>query len=290
MATATYNDVLLGKVAYGAHVEHEVFDLAKGGQFGWSPVYSEWQSNQAYVPRNLICIVLRTPGFFKIFGSEADKWRLAYRNMFEVHARKWEGFNATLTAEFADHQFGGGGNIQEELVDMKRERSSPKLNLVEKRGAPFQTMLDVIMRYGGMDPETKFALTSTLPNFKQFEKEANLPSWYTGSAIWFEPDINHSTVLHAWVGTNLFPKTAGQIDGVMDKTSGRSIRELDVEWTAITEYSRGAVKLAQALLNRIKITNADPYQRDHHLEDIEADDWLAAPAGYGVDEELAPRT
>lgn len=283
MSEQTYADVLLENTGYAVGANHLLNDVRKGSQFGWSPRFSQWMSSSADVPPNLVCVLLRSPGFFQVM-DDPSAWHMALKELFEVHARKWEGFNATLTAEFSDHQFGGGGEIQHELVDMKREPSVPKINLVDKRGAPFQMLHEYWMRYGGMDPATKVPLTSTLAKARtpEMKREASIAGWYTASALFFEPDRNFQDVVRAWTCVNMFPKSSGTVERNMDKTSARTQSELDIEYTAISDYSDGSIRLAQSLLERINILGADPKKRDNWITDPAPELW--GDGGYGVDD------
>ena len=55
---------LLGELAYAKGRKQPILDLTFDGQQGWSPNLTEWVSNQAYVRRNLICVLLEAPRFF----------------------------------------------------------------------------------------------------------------------------------------------------------------------------------------------------------------------------------
>lgn len=287
MAEQTYHDVLLEQSGYTANVKHAVADLGKGGAFGWSPVWSQWMSNQAERPNNLVCILLRSPGFFKAMNNP-QVWHRSLKHMFEVHARKWEGFNGTLTPEFAEHQFGGGGPVQHELVDVKYEPTTPKWNGVEKKGGPVELLTDYWIRYGGMDPFTKLPLTNTLPALingpdrEALKREAAIASWSTASAIFFEPDNNFQDVKRAWTVVNMFPKTGVPVERRMDKNSALELVEIDMEFTGMADYSDGSIALAQALLKRINIMNADPKMRDSWITNIDPT-LLATGGGFGVD-------
>ena len=52
-------DALLKNTAYARGSVNPILDLQYGGQMGYAPNYNEWVSNAAYVPRNLICLLLR---------------------------------------------------------------------------------------------------------------------------------------------------------------------------------------------------------------------------------------
>ena len=54
-------DALLGSSAFGVGANQPMLDPTYGGWFGFAPVMKEWISNQAYMRRNLIPILLEAP-------------------------------------------------------------------------------------------------------------------------------------------------------------------------------------------------------------------------------------
>jgi hypothetical protein len=71
---------LLGSQAFGAKSHNPLLDLTYGGQFGWSPNLTEWVSNQGYVRRNLVCILLEAPKFFSLMPNR-QKWVECLRSL-----------------------------------------------------------------------------------------------------------------------------------------------------------------------------------------------------------------
>lgn len=253
--------------AYVRNVDRPVLDLKYGGQQGWSPNLTEWVSNQAYVSRPLICLVLEVPKMFTIM-PDSQKWIAACKSLFETHPKSIDGFNAGLKVDFDSHPVGGAGEIQEEIINVTREPSTPKFTFTEKYGRPIQTFLEYWIRYGGMDPEAKFALISTLSGGQVTDL---LADWFTATCLFIEPDPMHKNVSKAWITTNMFPKGTGDITAKRDLTSSQEILTLDIEFTAISQYGIGVNKFAQDILSKIKTTHADPNMRPSYVDKISPD-------------------
>lgn len=261
-----------------------MLDLSYGGQQGWSPNLAEWVSNQAYVSRPLICILLEAPKLFTVMPN-APKWHASLKALFELHAKTIEGFNGGLKAEFDKHTVGGAGEEQHEIVNMTREVSVPKFTFVEKYGRPIQTLLNYWMRYGMMDPETKHALIGTMGNGNVKDL---LADWYSATCLFMVPDPLHKTVDKAWITTNMMPQSEGDVTAKRDLSSGQEVLTLDIEFTGMSQYGLGVTKFAQGILDQISTTNADPNMRASFIDGISAD-VQAATNGYKYDLENVGR-
>lgn len=272
-------DALLDAKAFGHNADRPMLDLTYGGQHGLAPDLTQWVSNQAYVRRNLVCILLEAPRFFQSM-PEPGKWVQTLKSLFELHARSIEGFNAALTVDVSeDNVVGGAGEVQQEFVNVTRARSEPSFTFVEKYGMPIQTFLSNWITYGLMDPDSKQALVGTLNANRPTDM---LADWYTASALFFEPDPTHRKVVKAWVTTNMFPKETGEITGKRDLTSASEVLNLTIPFTGLSQFSLGTSIFAQKILDNINVTNANPYLRPSFIQDIAADVNAEAKAGYAV--------
>lgn len=272
--------------AYTRDIDRPMLDLKYGGQQGWAPNLTEWASNAAYVTRPLICILLEAPRMFSVM-PDPQKWISSLKALFEVHARSIDGLTQTLTVDTDQHPVGGAGEQQEEIVNVTREKSSPKISWNEKFGMPITTFLSYWIRYGMMDPETKFALLSTL---NKSEVKDLLPDWYTATAIFIEPDPLHKKVTKSWLCTNMFPKTSGEIVAKRDLTASQEILTIDVEFSAISQVGLGVNKFAQQILDNINIQKADPFMRPSYINKVSADVDAANTTGYKNNTETVGRT
>lgn len=271
---ARLTEAILGQKAFGGNANQPMLDLTYGGQHGWAPNLTEWVSNQAYVRRNLVCVLLEAPRFFTLMPDPA-KWVSTLKSLLELHCRSIEGFNAALTVDTDEHPVGGAGEMQQEVINVTRARTEPSFTFVEKYGRPIQTFIQHWIQYALMDPETKYALVGTLEN----KPEDLLADWFSCSALFFEPDPTHRKVVQAWVTTNMFPKETGEIVGKRDLTSASEILNLTIPFTGISQYGLGVNLFAQKILDGININNANPYTRKSFIETISSD-VAAATEGY----------
>ena len=260
---ARLTDALLNGKAFSENRNQPMLDLAQGGQFGFSTNLSQWISNQAYVRRNLVCLVIESPKFFEKMPNPT-KWVQTLRAVLELHAKSIDGLNAGLTVDVTSTPVGGGGEEQEEFTNVTRARSQPSFSFVEKYGMPIQSFLRDWITYGMMDPDTKFANIGTLAP-ENVPKDM-LADWYSCTCLFFEPDPTHRKVVKAWLVTNMFPKSTGDIVGKRDLTSAGETLELSIEFTGIAQYNLGTINFAQKLLDNINITNANPYLQKAFLD------------------------
>lgn len=270
-------NALLNGAAYANGSTQPMIDLAYGGQNGWSPVLTEWASNQAYVRRQLICVLLEAPGFFQMMPNP-EQWVQSLKALVELQAKTIEGFNGGLTVELDEHAVGGAGEFQQEFTDVKRARTEPVFTFVEKAGMPITNLLYNWITYGMMDPDTKTALVGTLGT----PPTDLLPDWYSMSCLFFEPDPTHTRVMKAWVTTNMFPKTTGEIIGKRDLTAASEVTNLTVEFTGLSQFNLGTKTFAQSILDSINIANANPYLRPAFLQGLSADVAAVSDDGYAA--------
>lgn len=276
-------DALQGQKAFGKNSTQPMLDLSFGGQHGWAPNLTEWVSNQAYVRRPLVPILLEAPGFFQLMPDPA-KWVQALKSLVELHCRTIDGFNAEITVDFDNHPVGGAGELQDEVTNATRARSEPSFGFVEKYGNPIQTLLSAWIQYGMMDPDTKYALVSTLSGTKPDDL---LADWSTMSMLFFEPDPLHRKVVKSWVTTNMMPKSTGEITGKRDLTSASELLNLTIAFTGISQFNLGSNVFAQSILDKINLTHANPILRPSFISSISNDVDAASTTGYKAElEEL----
>ena len=268
-------DAILGQKSFGRDATQPMLDLTYGGQFGYAPRLTEWVSNQAYVRKNLFAILLEAPRFFQLM-PDPQKWVSVLKSLIELHPKTIEGLNAGIKLETDTHNVGGAGELQDEVIDSKRDRSEPVFTYVEKYGKPIQTFLQQWIQYGIMDPDTKYPLIGTLTGQKPDDM---LADWYSCSVLFVEPDPTHRKVVQSWVVTNMFPKGTGDIVGKRDLTSASEVLNLSIEFTGIAQTGLGTNVFAQKILDAITLDNANPYLRPSIIDKITSD-VEAATVGY----------
>jgi hypothetical protein len=273
---ARVTEALIDQKAFGRGANHPMLDLTYGGQGGWAPQLTEWVSNQAYIRHQVIPVLLEAPRFFQ-YMPDPDKWVQCLKSLIETHVRTIEGLNAGLSLDLDEHPAGGAGEMQQEVTDSKRARTEPVLGFVEKYGMPIQTFLSEWIRYGIMDPDTKYAMINTLPGANR--PTDMLADMYSASVLFMEPDPTHRKVMKSWVSSNFFPRGTGDIIGRRDLTAASEVNTLSIEFTAITQYNLGSNYFAQQILDAINMTAANPNLRPSFVSQISAD-VAAAQKGY----------
>lgn len=264
---ARLSQVLIKQEAYGASASTPAVNLAYGGQNGYSPVLQEWVSNTQYVRRNLVAVLLEAPKIFQYLPNP-EKWVQALRSLVELHPVRIEGLNAGLTVETAETPVGGAGEMMRTFTNVTRARTDVTFAYSsDLYGRPIQTFLENYIRYAMMDPETKTALAGTIENYPG----DMLADMFTFSAIFFEPTPESRKVHQAWLVTNMFPVTTGDIIGKRDLTSASSVEELSINVGGIAQYGLGPVALAQKLLDRMNFSKANPFFNSAFLTDEESD-------------------
>ena len=260
-------DAILAKdSAYAGH--NPAMNLYNGGQNGYmSQVgiigkdgkhYDAWISNQAYVKRNIIPVVLAYPKFFD-FLADKDKFIESYKALIELHPLTIDGLSSGLTVETDEHAIGGAGEMQEEITNVTRARSTLSFTFKEKAGKSIQKFLDFIIRYGYMDPDTKKPSVAELISSMDKVGGSYTPDYYTGTVIFIEPDALYKEVVDAWLCTNMFFKSNGDRTGKRDIHSAGEAPELTIESSAITMNNEATLNLATEILSKLTIIGKDPH-------------------------------
>ena len=270
-------------------------NLSQGGQFGLmsrigytaedGKNYSEFISSHSYISKNVIPIVLDYPRFFD-FMPEPELWISAYKNLIETIPRSIEGLQSGLTVETDEHPIGGAGEMMEEPTDVKRARSTLTFNVRERAGKSITKFLDYLIRYGLMDPDQKRPLI--IRHFKDQQGLEDVqgmytPDYYTGTAIFIEPDITTRVCIDAWLCTNMFFKSNGERTGKRDITAAGEVKDLSLESTCITMSNENVRILADKLLKELTILKTVP-DTDMHLPYKNIDSNVRAVADTGFNQ------
>ena len=120
-----------------------------------------------------------------------------------------------------------------------------------------------------MDPETKYALISTLfdkndtksdlfDTLKIGGKDTFLANWYSATCLFMEPDPTHRNVLRSWITTNMFPTSTGDIIGKRNLKDDGEVSTLAITFTGISQFNVGSNIYAQKVLDTISTKGANP--------------------------------
>lgn len=258
--------ILANTTAYAKGHTAPMVDLQNGGQMGFSPDLAGWVSNQAYVRRNLICLLVEAPKGFNLL-PDPNSWIATLRALVELHPLSIDGLNAGLEVEFASNPVGGAGQIQEDFTDVKETPSAPVFRWGEKYGMPVASFFRGWITNLMMDPNSKVANIATLANRPQ-----DLLSDQTAATmIFIEPDPTFQFVVKSWLVTNMMPKGTGEIVGRRDLTQAADATTYDISFTGIAQFGVGVDTFAQTLLSAIALTGANPQNRPAFVNAITSD-------------------
>jgi len=271
-------DAILNGNAYTrGKAPSSMLDIQYGGQNGFAPNLAEWVSNTHYVRRNLVCLLIEAPKGFQLL-KEPNFWVNALKALVEVHAKTIDGFAAGLEVDTsAETAVGGAGEMHQDFTNITRARTNPSFTFTDLYGRPIQHFInDWIVNLIG-DPDSKVPAISNIPGFKPSDLLADM---YSATMLFFEPDPTHTKVGKAWLTTNMFPKSTGDLTAKRDLTAAGELSELTIEFTGISQSGLGVLSFAQALLDKVNLANANPYARSAWLDKIAADVDTGKYPGY----------
>lgn len=235
------------------------------GQNGHQVDFRYYHGNADYIRRNVIARVMNFPQGFKHF-PDAQVYIDTLKSMVELHAQTWEGLNKTLTVNSQQSPVGGSGEMQDTPSNVVRARSEPVLGLPEKYGMPFQALLTDWITELIMDPDTGAPNIITRPGVQVGDM---LPDFYTMTVLFFEPDPTFTKVQRAWLVTNMYPTTSGEDTGRRDKTQDGEQVIHSIQFTGMQQVGRGVNALAQAELDKMRLTYTSPNNAPAFIDGID---------------------
>ena len=271
---------LIGSMAYGAMGSNTaITNLGVGGNFGWSPDISNRLSDQGYVRKPLELRVIQSPRFFSLM-NDPQQWEISFRNLIERKVVRAEGWADGLTVETDDHAAGGAGEMFQEPTNVVRARSEPVLSFVDPYGRPIFRFHEAWIRYAIMDPETKYAMLTTLGARTPADL---LADWFSATVLAFEPDPVRGGVEKAWLTTNFYPLETGDSVGIRDLASASELSRPSIRYAGTSVVGNGIKAFATEIMKYTSVTNADPYNQASFIKEIAPDVLAAADAGMGAE-------
>lgn len=239
-------------------------DLSYGGQHGHMPKigtigadgrhYEEWISNQAYVKRNLIPILLTYPRFFDYVPPNPKFYIRMLKAIMEQHPLTIDGLQQGLTIETDQHSVGAAGEQQDEYTNVTRAVSAPTFTWQEKENQAITRFWEWYTLYGVMDPDTK------MPNVRNYLDITNYGGIYTAdfnkfSMMFIEPDPLGKYAQRAWLINNMGPKgTLPEVTGKRDIKSPGELNEISMEFSALAAPpSLAVINMANQLLASMNV-------------------------------------
>lgn len=265
-------------------------DISKGGNFGFAPDAENWIGDTPYIRQNLIILLLDAPKFMSLMPNSKN-WYAALKAFIETHPNTVTGFDAGLTVEVTESAADASGQVMQAYTKVNRARSNPSFSFekdVANNG--IQKMIQTWIQYGLQSPTSPIPLAITLPDFTAVEasKRNWMANWYSCSYIAIEPNATMTGVIRSYLVTNSFPMGDGGITNQRDMVAGSTVPSFEIAMTAYTTSDEGIDRLAEKLLARISLTNANPNRVIRDL-DYSADVASVNDVGYsaGVNKVIA---
>lgn len=261
--------IIQGTQGYtGSEVDNAQTNLIYGGQFGHhhragylgedGRHYEEWINNAAYVKQDIIPVLLSYPKGFD-YMPNPDLMIGTLKSLIEVRSKTIDGFNSKLTVNVNDQQIGrAGSEVQSDPIGVKREASTVTHSFQEVIGMGVNRYLDAYIRYLISDPDVGLPLVTNLMSDSE-RPGAWTHDYFTFSALYIEPDVQHYNVINAWLGLGMFPKGTGEWTGKRDIQSDNEVVEHSIEMAGlILPPLEGVREFATSVLRSINILRQDP--------------------------------
>ena len=247
--------------------QYQAQNITIGGQFGWAPSISNIIQSTPYTQSRAFPYLLQYPKAFDLFPKDIrDELVAMLKALMEKNSKTITGLRRTISTEWVGTELGGGGEKQEDIANVTREASAPTHTWDEGDGRPVQNYFEWIIESLGMNHQSKFPdivcegfpITHLLGDMTKFVM------------LYVEPDKSGLYCVDAYLCANMFPKSAGDRESESDVSQGRKLREIVIEFTAITQHGYGVLALGQQMLNLIKRNGANPNYVPAAVDEIDA--------------------
>ena len=130
-----------------------------------------------------------------------------------------------------------------------------------------------------MDPNTKYPNVITRVNARNQNIDL-LPDFTSATIIAFEPDPTFRKIDKAWLVADLKPKgSLVPVEGRRDIHNGGDIVEFGINMTGIAQIGAGVDMVAQALLDAMVATGANPLSQPAFTDAVDGN-IADLPSGY----------
>jgi len=258
-------NTILGNRAYGQGSQAPMVNLQVGGQQGPMTDFVGYAANSSYVRRNIICQLVAAPRGFRDLDNP-EIWEQTLKSLVELHPKSIEGLQSTLTVEHVENAVGGAGEMQQDVSNVTRARSTPTFVWNEKYGMPVRAFLEGWVQMLIMDPTTK------APGIIATGKRPSdlLPDYNGATMLFFEPDPTFTKVSKAWLCTNMRPNNqVAENTGRRDLTQGGESLDYNVEFTALTQVGTRVTEFAQARLTAMSLNGMNPNFQNAFVNEID---------------------
>lgn len=279
MASKNANIVLPNGDSFTTKAFGPTTNMAIPGQEGYIPNYEYWHASAEYVRPPVIPFLMEAPDAFQILDNPA-RLVATLKALMEVHARTIQGLDQSLEVEFSTTPFGGAGEQMETVAKVKRAQSQPQYDWVERIGKPITKFWNyyILNILGNPDSNIPAAVSRG-----QTRPYGMYPDFTAFTMMFVQADRTQKFVDHAWLCSNMMPKSGAKIEGSRDITETPAGVTVSIGFTCLQQVGAGVDKLAQAMLDQANQTGLDPNNRRAWLQSIEADVKSSTDSGYKDD-------
>ena len=267
-------------------VNTPMIDPKYGGQFGHMMDYDTLSSSSPYVRQHMVCVLIKPPTGFSYF-PEPKVWTRTLKAILEEQSKEISGLISTLKIDNIDQTVGGAGEIVSAVSNVTREVSSPSHSIYEKYNMPISAFVNTWILELMMDPETKYPIIITREGVKIKDHKVD---FYGATVLYFEPDPTFQFPLKAWLCYFVRPNSEGPtMEGSRNLTSGKEELTVELRMSATTQVGAGVNELALKIMQTMKVTNNNPFQRPAAFTGVDSSVSAERDTGYkeGMDDASA---
>ncbi|QDB71366.1 baseplate wedge protein [Serratia phage Moabite] len=275
MAKKDPNTILPSNTAYVNGSFGPVTNLPNSGMMGYAPDFRYYHGAADYTRRPVIPFLLECPAAM-LDTDDPAKWQAALKALIELHPRSISGLDQSLDVEYVENPFGGSGEMMQSLAKVRRARSVPQFEWVEKIGRPVLNFWQRYIIYFLGNPESNVPGIIAKGNITP---GTSYPDYTAFTVLFVEPDASQRYCQEAWLVTNMMPMQGPRNEGSRDITATPESVTHSITFTGIQQVGDGVRKLGQQFLDRARQTGIDINTRPAFLQSAEAD-VAAADTGY----------
>lgn len=251
---------------YLTGLDRHVPNFTDTGTYGFMPNHRAWGHLAYQTKQNLHVFVLDYPRGFDDL-PDTERWIEAYNALLTDLPTSIEGFNWTQSPEFSEVEVGGTGDSHHVLTGMKYSPTEISTPVYERHGYPIYNFIKGMWDLLGMEVDTKRPGVAALPGNEG--KDIIITNDYRGGVvIAFEADEAMRKVHKAQIVYNVYPKDGLESTGKRDINSSKELVQYSLTWTGTAVRDRGAIRVAELLLQMLTANNVLAENRRAILDDV----------------------
>lgn len=234
--------------------------LALGGDVHGVPDISSISallSTQAYVPKNIIALVISNPEYMDYLDNvdEAKVLKEQYKALWEKAPNEISGLKAGLTVSSATT-----GRLKAKTPTGVQEIESSLASVITERpGLPVFKLLNHVVEYGIGDKYGGRALVTKEKKYKDAASKypgGSIPTHLGGSIIiYIQPTPDYLSAELAWLAYDIYPEGTGELEGKMNMTEEKSNVDHNITWASTIVQNKYVLALADIAIKKMTSGN-----------------------------------